>query len=519
MPNSTPPSEMMQVNLSGPFGAAVWAETCKNRNSLFRKTVAGWLERSEWQQVEATYDQGRRALGQLETLGPRHADLAAHFGLYTPYFFMRRGVRKELFESKDPLAETFVRETLQSVNAVCLSVPATSFRRVVNRLLKRGDQEQDPRSEADFQALEALMLEAASLSKDEYQARLTRLAQAMDQSYHQIIVELPARLAQADASLNTGGFPKSPDERRSLRVETPLLKQNKQVPIVWPRLFCRRKYLNERGNNVFAQYRSVRKGHGYISVLVNQAGLGLLFTKHPHLSADLAGWDPCFTFKDQAVVPLHIITHELIHGLSDQANRAWDKKGDQAYLANLKKRFEAQYRRYHHLAGQPNSAPRQLKEVSNLGLSYYFRWLGQGRESLQQTSWLLNAINEAVTEAATLDILNLPDPAPENFASRETRVAYDAGIPFVRLILAGTSPLSILRAANPLSELVAVINRSLLAAQAARLLDFILETTYEFQEHPEMLKLSKQFSSGPLFNYGELVYQALTNLATSDQSA
>jgi hypothetical protein len=456
-PEASPFSEQQ------PFGQAIWqiiASIDVPRVERDRALVRGWAADQRWPFVEADYQEAHESLQKLADLGPKHAQLASYFNEHAPsQFLMALGNRL------DPLSTFNETSTLQAI--VDGGLREQSFNSWLDRLELSYRSGVGIFEEADYEQVEALILEGAQIDSATYQAELVKFSKELRRKYNQAQRLLP----------NVGAQP-------------PLRFTNS--------FFNPMSYLTVGG-----EVRTKPGGGDYVLIRLRTLHLSRLYARHRAVEGVAATWDPCTQAKAWKMDPDRIIVHELIHALSsDHGYFAWTGQGGQLYLGPAKARSEKNLlkttTRFHRCG------------VTYLPLPPRAYQRGQAIVNFP----VLNLVNEALTEAATLDFLGLPDPDPEKPPSDPSGYnAYYKGVGFVRNLLAGVSPLELLLLPEPLLRLVDLVNQRMSGPGASHLLDLIFEKSESFVERGGFQAQMSSVRHPDIFS---AVYQMLTVYLAAD---
>jgi len=461
-----PPPRTPAVELDNGFLRALW-RTAVRQDKLesgteFTDLTNSWFADERWPGVETAYgaaDEGLRSLGEI---GPLHRGLAPRFRRQAPGMFLFVGY----FTAKgggDPLIqiEPIMRGLAGHVAYGRAGAPVRQW--VEDMALMTV-------YESDWQGLQGLILEGAGTDLAEHQKESLRLKK-----------ELSASLAQ---SWRRFGLSRPLPPLRYRNCFGMIKADGKSQGIIGAQV-----NMNEAGDSVFVQ------------VSLPMLALAKAIAQHRELPAAGLSWDPCLASK-APISAEHIVLHEVVHALSaDTGYTDWSGQGWQGELSAAKARAEELYEI-------------KIHKFWRLGLTelpYPRRINGSPAPAL---SVPLHFLNEAVAEAATLDLLGLPDPDHRAISVLNRGFVYNPGIKLTRLLLDGRSPLEILLSRSPVTLLTEAIREKMTAAGSAQFLDFLFEQSARFVERiAEAQKLMPKDAPQDLFS---LVYYPLITLWERD---
>ena len=393
MSKFSPPAE-----LNSPFSRTLWAAVRQSKDKELAAVASKWLVDERWPSVEESYQEALEALKNIGEIGPLHRALGTTFKKQGPKlfaylaYFTAKG-------NRDPIEQARVL----FINAAHL----LGYGRSNFTIESLGNIAQGMVSEKDARHFQALALEGAG--------------QTLREHYRQI----PALKKELKDNLKTIWA------ANSFEQPLPTLCYTKRSTLL--------RMGKERYVIFAAQADLDKKKQVFVRASLTQLLLGGLVAKHVSLAPDLAAWDSCLRVKNASVSPQHIVTHEVVHVLSAQPKLvAWTGRGWQKRLRKamtwLRKTYDFKFKLFWQVGLAQQVWPRKVKN-----------------QPTRAIAGPLNILNEAFTEAATLELLGLPDPEHLLITYDNPIYPYAAGIKLVRLLLAGRdlSPLELLLTPEP----------------------------------------------------------------------
>lgn len=318
-------------------------------------------------------------------------------------------------------------------------------------------------TEADCRDLEALVLEGADLDAA---------------GYERDIRKLPAVLRAGAAAAWS-----------RLGVSSPM-----------PKLWCyNRFHLPAAPYNIGRSFACLAtKGDRDVCVQVSLRAVALADAAKGHRAPGPSDgeWDPCVHRASDEPDPIHVTMHEMIHAATTREAEVWTGDGGQAQLIEARDR----------LAEEFTMSVVGIRWSGILPLPITDRY-GPTRLLLSE---VLEPLNEALTEAATIDLLSLTDPAGSLPSGRT--IFYDRGVEFVRELLSNASPRDLLFSPDPVAALVAAIRARMSSDGADFMIDLIFEKSGPFATRGDLPKpLDTSDAASPA-----RVYRLLAGVLTVD---
>jgi hypothetical protein len=387
----SPPAE-----LESSFDYALWAAVRQTKDKEVVALARTWLADPRWSSVEESYQEALAALKNIGQIGPLHQAQAMAFRkqapklyLYLAYFTTQGG------------ADPFEQVRLLFISAARMSGYGRSNFTIESLM----NIAQGMVSEKDAKHLQALALEGAGRTQREHDAQIPALKK-----------ELKDNLATIWATHGlTQAAPRLCYTKRST-----VFRLGKQSYVLFS-----------------AQADLDKKKQVYVRASLPQLLMGGLAAKHAPLPPELAPWDSCLSTS--SLPAQHIVTHEVVHVLTAQKKLvAWTGHGWQKKLTKamrwLRKAYDFKFKLFWQVGLSQQVWPRRVGNLPSRAIALP-----------------LNIMNEAFTEAATLELLGLPDPEHAAITYENPIYPYAAGIKLVRLLLADRdlSPLELLLDPTP----------------------------------------------------------------------
>ena len=294
-------------------------------------------------------------------------------------------------------------------------------------------------TEVDCRDLEVLVLEGARTDITEYEAGIRKLPAAI---------------------------------RASAATTWALLGASSAAPKLWCYNRFRLPVAPYSIGSTFACLATAKGGQDVcVQVSLRAIALSNAARQHQAIGSQEAQWDPC-GHQVTDLDPIHVTTHEMIHAATTHKVEPWTGSGSQAYLVEAIKRLEEE-------------CDSQVVGVQQSGILPFLSTKEEGKTRLL-LAVALNSLNEALTEAATIDILGLADPDKTPRAGRV--VAYGRGVEFVYDLLSGGSARIILFSDDPIAAFVKAIQSRMTSGGADFMIDLIFDKSGSFAERDDLPK-------------------------------